>query len=253
MNIPTPKNLLIAFILMTCLVGSTYAKDAGEIFKVSKASQAIQIDGKLDAAWQGTEVCLLEHFYKDESASDRQKGTVRMLWDEENLYVFLACEDRFITARETQRDGQPYFDDCHEIFLIPVTAPLDMHFGFELNLYKASNDFIFLTNFYEGSMVALKSYNPEFEVEVTVDGSINDNSDIDQGYTMELAIPLKLFVGVDSFAPVAPGNSWAFQALRQDRNDPTGNRRSTSTLFPLLEDRPSVHEPDSFGLLEFVE
>ena len=67
-----------------------------------------------------------------------------------------------------------------------------------------------------------------------------------------LAIPLKLFVGVDSFSPVAAGNRWAFQAIRQERNDPTGNRRVWSTLFPLLEESPNVHEPDSFGFLEFV-
>ncbi|MDA0349977.1 MAG: hypothetical protein O3C43_16530 [Verrucomicrobia bacterium] len=57
---------------------------------------------------------------------------------------------------------------------------------------------------------------------------------------------------MDSFSPVAAGNRWAFQAIRQERNDPTGNRRVWSTLFPLLEESPNVHEPDSFGFLEFV-
>jgi hypothetical protein len=253
MKIHGSKLSIFFFALLMGVAPIVFGKDTDKLFKASKATKTIQIDGKLDAEWQRTEVGLLEHFYRDESPGDRQKATFRMLWDEKNLYVFFECEDRFITARETQRDGRPYLDDCAEIFLIPVPAPLDMHFGFEINLYKASNDFIFLTNFHEGSMVALKSYNPEFEVEVSVDGSVNDNSDSDHGWTLELAIPLKLFIGVDSISPVSAGNRWAFQAIRQDRNDPTGDRRSCSTLFPLEYNKTSVHEPKDFGFLEFVD
>ncbi len=115
-------------------------------FKASKATVPIAIDGVLDAAWMGTEVGTLDHYRRYEKASDRQQTSFRMMWDEENLYVFFECKDRYITARETKRDGQPYFDDCAEIFLIPAPARLDMHYGFEVNLYKASNDFIFLTH-----------------------------------------------------------------------------------------------------------
>ena len=48
-------------------------------------------------------------------------------------------------------------------------------------------------------------------------------------------------------------NRWAFQAIRQDRNDATGNRRSWGTLFEVDPEHPSVHEPGDFGFLEFVE
>lgn len=253
MNRFISKKTIFPAALLISVVWNASGKNWGDSFKAAKATQAVRIDGKLDAVWQRTQVGNLEHFYRDESSDDRQKGTFRMLWDEENLYAFFECEDRFITARETRRDGQPYFDDCAELFLIPVPAPLDMHFGFEINLYKASNDFIFLSDFHEGKMVAIKSYNPEFEVEVSIDGSVNDNSDSDHGWTLELAIPLKLFIGVDSFSPVAAGNRWAFQAIRQDRNDPVGNRRSYATLFPLEPGKTGVHDPRDFGFLEFVE
>lgn len=241
------------FILMTCCAGTVLGMDRSKTFKVSKATKKIRVDGKLDADWKQTEVGQFGHHYRDESASDRQSGTFRMLWDEENLYVFFECEDRFITARETTRDGQPYFDDCAEIFLIPAPAPLDMHLGLEVNLYKASNDFLFLTDFNNGNYVAVKSWNPDFNVAVAIDGTVNDNSDSDRGWSMEFAIPLKLFIGIDKFSPVSPGNKWAFQAVRQDRNDPTGNRRAWSTLYPLSKDNPSVHDPEYFNLLEFVE
>jgi len=47
-------------------------------------------------------------------------------------------------------------------------------------------------------------------VEVGIDGTLNDNSDLDVGWTMEMAIPLKLFRGMDKFSPVMEGNKWAY-------------------------------------------
>lgn len=248
---PTKTPILLGLILS--LIGSASGKDVTAPFKAAKATQSIKIDGKLEDAWLKTEIGTLDHYRRFEKPDDRQRTKFRMLWDEENLYVFFECKDKYITARETKRDGQPYFDDCAEIFLIPAPAKLDMHYGFEVNLNKASNDFIFLTHFYQDKHTIIKSYNPEFQVEVSVDGTVNDNSDTDEGWNMEFAIPLKLFEGIDSISPVKPGNRWAFQAIRQDRNDATGDRRSWGTLFEVAKDNVNVHEPEDFGSLEFVE
>jgi len=223
------------------------------VFKVAKTNKPITIDGKMNEnSWKNTEARSFDYFYRIEQQGDKQKTTFRMLWDGENLYVFFDCEDQFITAREKNRDGQPYLDDCAEIFLIPVPDSLNMHFGFEINLNKALNDFIWLNNFYHGKSGMVKSYNPEFKVEVSINGTVNDNTDIDKGWTMEMAIPLTIFKGVDTFSPVKSGNKWAFLAARQDRNDESGDRRSTSTIFPIYDIGKSVHQPNRFGLLEFV-
>lgn len=221
-------------------------------FKATKKSREIVIDGKLDEIdWDKTEVASLKHFKNVKMASDQQETLFRMLWDTENLYVSFECKDQYITAREKNRDGQPYFDDCAEIFLIPAPDSVKMHFGFELNLYKASNDFIYLNSIYQDKDAVLKSFDPDFEVEISYSGTINDNSDIDEGWVMEMAIPLKLFNGFNAATPVSEGMSWYFLAVRQDRNDADGNRRSTSTIFPLVDD--GVHAPQRFGYLDFVE
>jgi len=143
-------------------------------------------------------------------------------------------------------------DDCAELFLIPAPDSVPMHYGFEFNLYKASNDFIHLENIYQGKRGSVYSFNPEFKVEVTTSGTLNDNSDRDEGWTMEFAIPLKLFKGMDRFSPVKPGNRWAFLASRQERNDEEPGRRVCSTIFPVYGIE-NVHRGKYFGLLEFVE
>lgn len=203
--------------------------------------------------WSSTESGTLQYYCNVERPDDEQNTTFRMLWDENSLYVFFHCEDKYLTVRETERDGQPFFDDCAEIFLIPVPDSLDTHFGFELNLNKASNDFIYFNDYYKGEDGILKAFNPDFEAEISYAGTINNNSDEDQSWTLEMAIPLKAFNSMTTFEPVKPGSQWAFLAVRQDRNDSTGNRRSTSTLFPIYDISKNVHQVNRFGLMEFVE
>lgn len=253
----TTKLFSLLFLLMNTVSFAQSKKLViGEqpVFKVKRANQNMVIDGKMnEAIWSQTEARTLNYFYRVETPDDQQNMVFRMLWDDQNLYVFFEAEDKYITARETQRDGQPYFDDCAEIFLIPVPDSLDTHIGFELNLYKAANDFVFFNDYIPGKSVAMKSFNPDFRVEVTVDGTINDNSDIDRGWTMEMAIPLKILGGLEKLVPVKEGNRWAFLAVRQDRNDAEGNRRSTATLFPIYEIEKNVHQANRFGLMEFIK
>ena len=224
------------------------------IFKVSKTSQPITVDGKMDeAVWKSTEAREFDFFYRVDKPDDQQKTTFRMLWDNDNLYLFYEMEDKFLTVRETKRDGQPYFDDCAEIFFITVPKSLDTHIGYELNINKASNDFVYFNDFYQDKSAVLKTFNPEFDVEVTYDGTLNDDTDVDQGWNMELAIPIANFDGLAKFVPVKTGNRWAFLAVRQDRNDVEGNRRSTSTIFPIYDISKNVHQANRFGLMEFVD
>lgn len=223
------------------------------VFHVAKATGPIKIDGLLDEKdWQQTEVRTFNFYYNNEKPTDQQLTKFRMLWDEQHLYVSFACEDNYITARETARDGRPFLDDCAEIFLIPVADSLHMHYAFEINLNKAIGDFIFFDNFYKKQSAALRSYNPEFDVEVFINGTVNDNSDVDKGWNMEIALPIKLFRGMDKFSPVKEGNKWAFLALRQERNEVEGNRRITSTLFPIRDFSKDVHQSNSFGHMVFV-
>lgn len=224
------------------------------MFEVSRANESIVIDGEMNEdSWNKTEMKSFDNLYASEKPSDDQSSKFRMLWDEKNLYLFFDFEDKYLTARETKRDGAPYFDDCAEIFIIPVPDSLDTHFGFELNLYKASNDFVFFNNYYNKRSLALKSFNPDFKAEVTYNGTINDNSDIDKGWTMEMEIPLSVFGFLGEVVPVQNGNMWTFLALRQDRNDAEGDRRSTTTLFPIEDIRKNVHESTDFGLMKFVD
>ena len=224
------------------------------VYKVSRAREPIIVDGKMDeASWKNAEVQTLNYFYRGDKPVEKQNTKFRMLWDDENLYLFYECEDTSLTARETNFDARPYLDDCAEFFCVPVPDSLYMHFGFEINITKAAYDYIVLWRYYNNRTIFLRGYNPIYKVEVTYEGTINNDKDRDKMWQMEFAIPFTVFSDFQFISRPKPGVRWAFQAVRQDRNYVEDRFRSTSTLFPIYDIRKDVHQPSRFGLLEFTD
>jgi hypothetical protein len=223
------------------------------IYKVSRAREPITVDGKMDeASWKNAEVQSFNYFYRGDKPVEKQNSKFRMLWDDANLYLFYECEDTSLTARETNFDARPYFDDCAEFFCVPVPDSLYMHFGFEINITKAAYDYIVLWRYYNNRTIFIRSYNPVYKVEVTYEGTINNDKDKDKLWRMEFAIPFMAFSDFHFISRPKAGVRWAFQAVRQDRNNVDDRFRSTSTLFPIYDIRKDVHQPSRFGLLEFT-
>lgn len=222
------------------------------LYKVLKTTDSMVADGKMDeASWKNAEIRSFDYFFRKDKKADEQKTTFRMLWDDKNLYLFYEFEDTSLTARETQHDGRTYLDDCAEFFCLPIPDSLNMHFGFEVNISKVKYDYIVLWQFHNNRSVFIPSYDPDYNVGVTYDGTINDDTDTDKGWTMEYTIPLTAFRGFS--IQNLKGKKWAFQAVRQDRNLVDDRFRSTSTLFPTYDIELDVHPPNRFGLMEFTD
>lgn len=253
------KYLLLPLIVLFASCNSTHKGKISltnrPIYKVHKASSNITIDGKLeDLSWEKAEAKTFDYYYLTEKEEEKQKSTFRMLWDEKNIYIHYDFEDKYINAAETKRDGAPYLDDCGEIFLIPAPNGENIHYCFEINPNKAVNDLVYVNDFYNGENVAIRSFDPAIQVEVTINGTLNNNTDIDKGWTLEMAIPHNTFNAVANQFPIQKGSQWAFLALRQLRDDNNIGRRMMSTIFPVDDVKEKdVHQPAMFGLLEFVD
>jgi hypothetical protein len=224
------------------------------VYKVSRAREPIIVDGRMDeASWKDAEVQSFNYFYRGDKPFEKQYSKFRMLWDDEDLYLFYECEDTSLTAREKNFDARPYLDDCAEFFCVPVPDSLYMHFGFEINITKAVYDYIVLWKYYNNRTIFIRSYNPVYKVDVTYEGTINNDKDKDKMWRMEFAIPFTVFSDFHLISRPKAGVRWAFQAVRQDRNYVDDRFRSTSTLFPIYDIRKDVHQPSRFGLMEFTD
>jgi hypothetical protein len=217
-------------------------------YEVKRASSPIVIDGKLDdKAWAAANTAELT-FPWDSQTGAKQKTVARLLWDDNNLYISYDCEDADITAKFTQRDDQTWQDDAVEIFINPRPAQTTAYIGLEMNARGVIYDYLLVT-VAPGSRMFFKRFNLEgVKVGVALNGTLNDRTDKDKGWSFEASIP---WVNFEEFSkPPTPGTVWAFNLNRWDGVEP--NRRM-SIWSDSMQERPGPHAPERFGDLRFVQ
>ncbi|MHB9035709.1 MAG: carbohydrate-binding family 9-like protein [Armatimonadota bacterium] len=200
------------------------------------------IDGKLDdAVWSSVEGVVL---VRTEAGEPAVKSTVvRMCWDDDNLYIAFECADTDIWGTLTQRDDPIYDEDVVEVFLSP-DCDLEHYFEFELSPLNVIFD-AGITNFGDSISADTDWDCNELQTAVLVDGTLNDPSDLDKGWTAEIAIP---FASLDRETP-KPGEVWRGNLYRIDRRPEPVEYQAWS---PTLVDPASFHVPEKFGRIVFV-
>ncbi len=260
-NLMKRMEYIISFFLFILLLNSCTSREAfvPDTYKAIYVEEPMCIDGKMDEdSWQRAIADSVNHFYVIKDDNYKVKTSFRAMWTEDTLYFYFECQDKYITAVEQKRDGRPFFDDCAEVFLIPAGKDASMHFCFEVNLLETINDVLYFDDLLGKGAGVIKDYNPNIKIGVKIDGSINDNSDTDTGWTMEMALPAKAFNRVIETSPIAAGENWRFLAIRQNRDIlksiPEDEDRETMTNSNLLQElEEGVHQSNRFAVLEFVK
>ncbi|HYO81618.1 MAG TPA: carbohydrate-binding family 9-like protein, partial [Bryobacteraceae bacterium] len=179
------------------------------------------------------------------------------LWDDENFYVGFWIDEPFVRARLTERDSLIFTENDVEVFI----AGEDCYYEFEINALGTIYEvfFVWQDAFRRGSRFDVPEWdllsrrvvtfagdydrNPEsfwvgthprgprwayldydfpgLKSAIWIDGTLNDDSDIDRGWRVELAFPwtgMKALAGSRPLPP-RPGDVWKmffgrFEALR---------------------------------------
>ncbi len=217
-----------------------------ERWRALRVAEPITVDGRLDEpAWQRAPRS--PRFRDMVHGTETVHGTeVAVLWDAEHLYVGFWVEEPFVEARVTERDDLVYNDNDVELF---VAGP-DAYYELEINalgtIYEAL--FVWSDAYRASGFDALPGLAPGTEghqsfdgvglnhprgrregffrwdlpglrAAVAVDGTLNDSSDRDRGWTAEIAVPWQslgvLTHGHDGIAlPPRPGDVWRIDASR---------------------------------------
>ncbi|MGI9471020.1 MAG: carbohydrate-binding family 9-like protein [Rubripirellula sp.] len=214
--------------------------------KVARSSTPIVIDGKRDeAAWAETRP--LDAFvftWWKLGDGDRQPTDARMLWDERYLYVSFHCDDSRVEATREERDSPVYRDDCVEVFASPVFDHPERYFNLEINALGTVLD-----NYRPDGNEPKTPWDAEgLLVATTVDGSLNKASDVDRGWTVEVAIPFALFPTAIPGGTPQVGDRWRLNLHRLEDNMAIKSQWSRGD-----ESRPIFHTPELFGTIEFVD
>lgn len=236
-------------VLLTLLLAAqavTTERPVGPIprYEVKRASSPIQIDGRLDdAAWQQANT-LNFVFPWDDQKGAKQKTTVRILWDDQYLYLGYDCEDSDITAVFTTHDDPTYRDDAVELFIAPNAAEPNHYVGMEMNARAVLYDYLYIW-----PKLHLKRWDmPGAQLATNIRGTLNVRGDKDEGWSLELAIPWQDFQDFTKSVPPKAGDVWRANLNRWDGTEPA--RRLSQWSDSGLKS-PNPHNPARFGELVF--
>lgn len=155
------------------------------------ADSPLTVDGRLDEAVWTRAPAYAMSLSADQLAGGnvlREGGRVRFAWDAENLYLAVEFEDSDVVA-EGEADGEHHYQkgDVAELFLWPEAHT----WYWELYVTPHGRQTSF---FFPGPARMLPSTFKDhlrLRVAAQVQGTFNDWSDRDRGWTAEMAVPVK--------------------------------------------------------------
>ena len=212
----------------------------------------IVVDGVLDeAAWQVAKP--LSPLRDLSGKASPFTADIRMMYDEQYLYVGAVLPEKTLTAKLTERDSIIYHDDDFEVFIDP-TGQGRNYVELEINQLNTVWDLFITAPYREGSAcVALHDWDIKgLKHAVSVQGTLNAGEGDDTSWTVEIAWPWESITGHSELprkgrAP-APGTEMRFNFSRVDHD---GGVEWNTVWAPTRQ--VTIHAPEHWGRVRFSD
>ena len=158
-----------------------------------------RVDGDLsDAAWQNAAWTTdFVDIRGADAPAPRYRTRVKMLWDNHALYICAQLTEPHVCATLTEKNSVIYQDNDFEIFLDPDGDGLN-YYEFEINAWGTIWELTLDKPYSKGGQPTLGTNLPGLQSAVKVQGTVNDPSDQEEGWSVEVALPwadLKRYAG----------------------------------------------------------
>jgi hypothetical protein len=214
-----------------------------------------------------------------------------LLWSKTHLYIAFRAEEPFVEAYQTERDSIVFLENDLEVFI----AGKDCYYELEVNAANTVYEVFFIwkdafkkegrfdipqfdvhqpqaytfggdydrsgATFWKGTHPrgirwAFTNFDmPGLETAVQVDGTLNNNTDIDKGWSLEIAIPWQSLKLLDDERPIPPanGDTWniflgRFQKLVVGGKEVTPHPAMALNSHGIYD----THLPEKWSRIEFV-
>lgn len=209
-------------------------------YTVKRTVGPIRIDGALDETSWRAAAATGPFGLNDGSGPAQSRVEARMLWDDNNLYFAFACDDTDLFATMKRRDEHLWEEEAVEMFIDPDGDGKN-YLELQVNPLGTFLDIFILTPVVP---IPYESYTIPAKWAVKVDGTVNDSSDRDNGWTAEILLPLKEAVTAPNLPPKG-GDTWRLGLYRIERRPLMQLIAWSPTL------KPSFHTPSRFGEIKF--
>jgi hypothetical protein len=182
----------------------------------------------------------------------------KMIWDDECLYIGAYLVEPHVWGTITQHDAIMYHDNDFEVFLDP-NGDCQHYVEMEMNALNTTWD-LMLTRPYRAGGRAMSGF--EFagmRTAVHIDGTLNDPSDEDKGWSVEIAIPwASLREVTHRTLPPQDGDQWRIGFSRVE-----WEHEIVDGMYRRVPGKPEynwvwtptgvidMHRPERWGVLQF--
>jgi hypothetical protein len=178
-----------------------------------------------------------------------------MLWDSEFFYVGAILHEPHVWATLTEHDSVIFHDNDFEVFIDP-DADNHQYYEYEINAFGTDWDLRLVKPYRDGGPALNEWEIPGLRRVVHVEGTINDYSDTDEWWGVELAFPWSVLAEYSKVpSPPRPGDQWRVNFSRVEWDvDDAGHK---------IEGRPEhnwvwspqhfidMHKPEFWGYVQF--
>ncbi len=176
-----------------------------------------------------------------------------LLWSDSCLYARYKAYDRDIFALHTERDSRTCEDDVLELFF--KTDPKgEAYYNFEINALGAVYDAYQPRRSFAGGDHRWSRWNSEgLKAAVCVKGTLNDPSDEDEYWILQLALPFRDLEIPGKKAP-EPGDIWLYLLARYDYSVYLPGDGLELSATSVIECEPvSYHASEYWNPMKFVK
>ncbi|WP_052432058.1 carbohydrate-binding family 9-like protein [Flammeovirga pacifica] len=265
----TIQKVNIFIILMLLKFGAiAQVLPTPESYLCYQANQPIEIDGALDEAdWAKAEWTeLFLDIEGDQMTKPKFDTKVKMLWDDQYLYIAAEMIEPHLWSTITERDAVIYLDNDFEVFINPLQdSPI--YYEFEVNLLNTVWDMMMPKPYRDGGRNMNSWHIEGLKSATKMFGTINDPSDIDEKWTVEIAFPLSVLSQErpDLIYPVE-GRRWRINFSRVEWQHEIVEGKYTKKINPETkkaypeynwvwspQGAINMHMPEQWGYLEFTK
>jgi len=244
-------------------------------YSIYHTTSKIKIDGIPNekdwelAEWSSEFVNLKED---KETPAPLYKTQFKMLWDKTNLYILLELEEPHIWTYYTTHDQFLYLENALAV-LIDKDRSTNSYFGFHVNAQNTRQDFYHSKPPRNGGRERADWSPWGIKNAVQVHGSLNNPSNIDEKWVVEIAVPFKDLVWNTRYSIPIDGEMWKMNFVRinwptqvlngtyRKKNIPHSNRMRNSRDYYLYAHNwvwsthgvANAFYPERWGLVRFLK
>ena len=220
------------------------------------------IDGRLDdAIWaHAPRTELYMDIEGPAGATPTWDTSCAMVWDDTYFYIAAWMDEPHLWGTLTSRDSIIYRDNDWEVFIDPDGDQIDYN-EFEINVLGTEFDLRLTRGYRCGGNYDIEWDMTGLQAEVHLDGTVNDPTDIDRGWSVEMAIPWTCMQDA-STVRCPPGDTdiwwvnfsrvqWPLEVVNGAYLKPEGATEHNWVWSPQFA--IDMHRPEYWGWVQFVD